>query len=162
MTSSGTPQTAMVEKAKKAGLARWTLETLTGLLGIKALQHHEAETEKNVSAENAHVRKTIWGSSEVADENHDMGNGGNIVLGDVQHPTPIVISGQQSGGNDFLKGLAIAALGAAIPGAGIAGYLVNQAMSKPTPIAQPATPAFSDQNDFSVGLGKIEDYLKQD
>ena len=85
-----------------------------------------------------------------------MGSGGNIVLGDVQHPAPIVIAGQQSGGSDFVKGLAIAALGAAIPGAGLAGYFISNALTKPdTPVIQPI-----DQNDFSVGLGKIEDYLK--
>ena len=89
-----------------------------------------------------------------------MGNGGNIVLGDVQHPTPIVIAGQSGGGSDLLKGLAIAALGAAIPGAGLAGYALSTLLAdKPAPPAnQPAEPS---QNDFSVGLGKLEDYLKK-
>ena len=87
-----------------------------------------------------------------------MGN--QTILGDVTNPTPIVITGNQSGGSDILKGLAFAALGAAVPGAGLAGYLLsnaNTAPATPAPIVQPADP----QQDFSVGLGKLEDYLKQ-
>jgi hypothetical protein len=120
--------------------------------GIDVLDRNQRRAER--------IADTVLASK--TDQESEQGDGMGVHFGDVQQPQPIVINGQQSSGNDFLKGLAIAALGAAIPGAGIAGYLVNQAISKPTPIAQPVTPAPSDQNDFSVGLGKIEDYLKQD
>lgn len=156
MTSSTTQQET-IQEAEQTAVKRWKLETLTGLLGFKALQNHQRETELNTAAENSHVRRSVWGSKEESTEGaDDMGSGGNIVLGDVQHPTPIVIAGQQSGGSDLVKGLAIAALGAAIPGAGLAGYFISNAMDKtPAPVVLPI-----DQNDFSVGLGKIEDYIK--
>jgi hypothetical protein len=117
-------------------------------------------SQKNQEAENRFVRKKVWGSDEAESEaGEDMGSGGNIVLGDVQHPAPIVIAGQSGGGSDLLKGLAIAALGAAVPGAGLAGYALSTLLAdKPTPPAtQPAEPS---QSDFSVGLGKLEDYLE--
>lgn len=124
-------------------------------MGFQALKKHQAETDKNMAAENSHVRRSVWGSAESTEDTDDMGSGGNIVLGDVQHPAPIVIAGNSGGGSDLIKGLAIAALGAAIPGAGLAGYLISNALDKVTPVVQPI-----DQPDFSVGLGKIEDYLE--
>lgn len=109
----------------------------------------------NQEAENRKVRRDVWGSDLEVPMDDDMGD--QTILGDVTHPTPIVIAGNQSGGSDLLKGLAIAALGAAIPGAAIAGYFVSQAMKDQSPIVAPNNP--DGQNDFSVGLGKITDYL---
>ena len=85
-------------------------------MGIKALQSHQAETEKNVQAENQRIRKDLWGYQE-PQEGEDVNS--QTILGDVTHPTPIIINGQQSSG--ALKTLAILAAGALIPGAGIAG-----------------------------------------
>ena len=110
-------------------------------------------SRKNQEAENRYVRRKVWGDdSTESPESEDMGH---TILGDVNHPTPIIVAGGQSGGNELLKAAAIALLGAAIPGAGVAGYFLNQAL-KPT---ETQTESAAGQQDFSVGLGKIEDYL---
>jgi len=134
----------------KAAVSRWKLEALTGLLGVKALQAHQAETQKNIQAENQRIRKDLWGYQE-PQEGEDVNS--QTILGDVTHPTPIIINGQQpsqSGG--VLKTLAILAAGALIPGAGIAGYLASQLL-KPTTTE---TTAPEDQT-LDLGLLRFED-----
>lgn len=116
-------------------------------MGIKALQSHQAETEKNVQAENQRIRKDLWGYQEPK-EGEDVNS--QTILGDVTHPTPIIINGQQSSG--ALKTLAIIAAGALIPGAGIAGYLASQLL-KPTTTE---TTAPEDQT-LDLGLLRFED-----
>jgi len=130
----------------KSAVSRWKLEALTGLLGIKALQTHQAESQKNMQAENQRIRKELWGYDEppVSDEMNQT------ILGDVTHPTPIVINGQQSSGiGKVLAGLAIGAL---IPAAGLGGYLLNQ--------SQPQKPAEStpiETETVDLGLLRLED-----
>ena len=147
MTSTTSFETSpIVDQVRKSALSRWKLETLTGLLGIKALQNHQAETEKNVQAENQRIRKDLWGYQEPK-EGEDVNS--QTILGDVTHPTPIIINGQQSSG--ALKTLAILAAGALIPGAGIAGYFASQLL-KPTT----ETTAPEDQT-LDLGLLRFED-----
>ena len=148
MTSAASSETSpIVDQVRKSALSRWKLETLTGLMGIKALQSHQAETEKNVQAENQRIRKDLWGYQEPK-EGEDVNS--QTILGDVTHPTPIIINGQQSSG--ALKTLAIIAAGALIPGAGIAGYLASQLL-KPTTTE---TTAPEDQT-LDLGLLRFED-----
>lgn len=147
MTSATSFETSpIVDQVRKSALSRWKLETLTGLMGIKALQNHQAETEKNVQAENQRIRKDLWGYQEPK-EGEDVNS--QTILGDVTHPTPIIINGQQSSG--ALKTLAILAAGALIPGAGIAGYFASQLL-KPTT----ETTAPEDQT-LDLGLLRFED-----
>ena len=119
-------------------------------MGIKALQAHQAETQKNIQAENHRIRKDLWGYQE-PQEGEDVNS--QTILGDVTHPTPIIINGQQSSGT--LKTLAILAAGALIPGAGIAGYFASQLL-KPT--TETATP--EDQT-LDLGLLRFEDLDQQ-
>ena len=148
MTSTTSFETSpIVDQVRKSALSRWKLETLTGLMGIKALQSHQAETEKNVQAENHRIRKDLWGYQEPK-EGEDVNS--QTILGDVTHPTPIIINGQQSSG--ALKTLAILAAGALIPGAGIGGYLASQLINKPTT----ETTAPEDQT-LDLGLLRFED-----
>jgi hypothetical protein len=148
MTSTTSFETSpIVDQVRKSALSRWKLETLTGLMGIKALQSHQAETEKNVQAENQRIRKDLWGYQEPK-EGEDVNS--HTILGDVTHPTPIIINGQQSSG--ALKTLAILAAGALIPGAGIAGYFASQLL-KPTTTE---TTAPEDQT-LDLGLLRFED-----
>jgi len=152
MTSTTSFETSpIVDQVRKSALSRWKLETLTGLMGIKALQSHQAETEKNVQAENQRIRKDLWGYQEPK-EGEDVNS--QTILGDVTHPTPIIINGQQSSG--ALKTLAILAAGALIPGAGIAGYFASQLL-KPTP---KQTIAPEDQT-LDLGLLRFEDLEQQ-
>ena len=148
MTSAASSETSpIVDQVRKSALSRWKLETLTGLMGIKALQAHQAESQKNMQAENQRIRKDLWGYQEPK-EGEDVNS--QTILGDVTHPTPIIINGQQSSG--ALKTLAIIAAGALIPGAGIAGYLASQLL-KPTTTE---TTAPEDQT-LDLGLLRFED-----
>ena len=117
-------------------------------MGIKALQSHQAETEKNVQAENQRIRKDLWGYQEPK-EGEDVNS--QTILGDVTHPTPIIINGQQQS-SGVAKTLAILAAGALIPGAGIAGYFASQLL-KPTTTE---TTAPEDQT-LDLGLLRFED-----
>jgi hypothetical protein len=150
-----------LKKVGKAALSRWKLETLTGLLGMRSLQHHQAETEKNISAENQCVRKKLWGeeSEQTADSEGSMGH---TVLGDYHSPQPIVISGQQSSGSGLGKLLAAVAIGTLIPTAGIGGFAISKLLQGPT--RQSETPAtepkeFTDES-LDIGLLRFEDLNK--
>ena len=152
MTSATSSETSpIVNRVMKAAVSRWKLEALTGLVGIKALQSHQAETQKNIQAENQRIRKDLWGYQE-PQEGEDVNS--QTILGDVTHPTPIIINGQQSSG--ALKTLAILAAGALIPGAGIAGYFASQLL-KPTTTE---TTAPEDQT-LDLGLLRFEDLEQQ-
>jgi len=148
------PQLFETSKVGKAALSRWKLEALTGLLGIRALQHHQSETEKNVQAENQRVRKELWGYDEppASDEMNQT------ILGDVTHPTPIVINGQQSSGvGKLLAGAAIGAAMLGIPAAGAIGYFASQMTAKPT--EAPVEPVESET--VNLGLLRIGDLLTE-
>jgi len=138
----------------KSAVSRWKLEALTGLLGVKALQAHQAESQKNIQAENQRIRKDLWGYQE-PQEGEDVNS--QTILGDVTHPTPIIINGQQpsqSGG--VLKTLAILAAGALIPGAGIGGYLASQWLNQ-KPVATE-----TEDKSLDLGLLKFEDLQQQE
>lgn len=157
----------ILDQARRAGLARWKLETLTGLLGIRALTHHQAENEKNQRAENAAVRKKVWGSDGTAGGSEDD-MAGSTILGDVTHPAPVIIAGgQQSSG--LAKTLAGLAIGALIPSAGVGGFLASRIMEHvpaSQPSQQPSTTVIQqapvqEAERVDVGLGKLSDYLKE-
>lgn len=153
-TSSEKQHPDLINQARKAGLNRWKLETLTGLLGYRALQHHQTETEKNQRAENKCVRKQLWNADEPDEPGEEMGS---TILGDVTHPTPIVVAG--SGDSGLMKTLVGLAIGAMIPTAGVGGFLASQLLSqKPAPTVHQ-----SEQSGETVelGLGKLSDFLQQ-
>ena len=136
----------------KAALSRWKLESLTGLLGIRALQNHQSETEKNMQAENQRIRKELWGYDSPA-ASEDMAN--QTILGDVTHPTPIVIQGQQSSGlGKVLAGAAIGAALLGIPAAGAVGYLASQYLQNPSVV--PPTDSIETET-IDLGLLRLED-----
>lgn len=134
---------------------RGKLELLTGIIGARQMQYEAKSHQRNRDAEEAYVRKNVWGSDESPAADADMGH---TILGDVTNPTPIVIAGQQRQGLGTLGTLAVGLLGASIPGLGIAGYLLGNYLAnkdqQPAPVVQP-----NDGDDFSLGLGRIEDYL---
>ncbi len=107
---------------------------------------------KNQEAENKAVRQKLWGNDGSV-EDEEMGH---TILGDVTHPTPIVI-GQQNG-SGIGKLLAGLALGTLIPAAGVGGFLASQLLRPAPSVTQPVAP----QDDETVGLGllRFED-LKQ-
>lgn len=137
----------------KAAVSRWKLEALTGLLGVKALQAHQAESQKNMQAENQRIRKDLWGYQE-PEEGEDVNS--QTILGDVTHPTPIIINGQQQQSGGVLKTLAILAAGALIPGAGIGGYLASQWLN------QKHVATETEDKSLDLGLLKFEDLKQQE
>lgn len=143
----------ILNKVMSAGLSRWKIETLTGLLGFRSLQHHQGETEKNLEAENKRVRSELWGDDSKS--GGDMGQQGHTILGDYNPPQVIVAGGQPSSGT-LGKVLAGAALGAAmlgVPAAGVVGYvLAQQAKEKPDA---------TEDTSLDIGLGRLEDLIPE-
>jgi len=103
-------------------------------------------SEANQEAENRSVRKHVWGvdSPDVLQDTDEMGD---TILGNVTtHPTQVVDKSSK------LAPLVLAAvLGAGLPAAGVAGYLLSK-VNQPG-VAQP-------DESVNLGLGRIEDYLK--
>lgn len=127
------------------------LELWSGVLANRMIQDHQEEQKKNQSAESAFVRRQLWGESAESQQAEDMAN--QTILGDVTHPTPIVIAGQQSG-SGLGKVLAGLAIGTLIPAAGVGGYLVNQLLT-PKPESQAVEPVESET--VNLGLLRLED-----
>lgn len=145
MTQTAAPET-IVDRAKRAGLSRWKLETLTGMIGIHSLVNHKRMSEANQEAENRWARKNVWGQ-EMAASDDEMGD---IILGDNIHPAPVIVQG---GGNDIIKMLAVAGMAAGIPLAGIAGYLLSQ---KPDPPAAVEPVNTTIERDYQIGEVSID------
>ena len=127
-------------------------------MGYRMLDAHRKRTEKNLNAEEAAVRQKLWGESPGKKEEttgDDMGD--QIVLGDLTHPTPIIVNQPASNGlGKVLAGAALAAGMIGIPGAGIAGYLLSQ-MQKDKPVD---VPPFTDES-LDVGLGRFSDLISE-
>ena len=151
---SQTAQRSWPQTVQSIGRKRGMLELWTGVIGARAVEHHEEMSRRNQEAENRCARQQLWGNDGGVEEDVDMGN---TILGDVTHPTPIVVNGQQS--SNLLPTVLAVAAGALIPGAGVAGYLLNAALVKPD--AAPPAQQFTDSS-VSLGLGKIEDYINEE
>ena len=91
------------------------------------------------------------GQGEPVQGGEDMGS--QTILGDVHNPAPIVVQGSGGGGN----GLLTLALGAILGGGGIA---LGQFLSKPVVPTTPAIQQTDQDTTTTIGLGRIEDYVK--
>ena len=79
------------------------------------------------------------------------------ILGDVTHPTPVIVAGQQSGLSPLLS-LLLGAMGASVPVAGVGGYLLSQYLKPdvdPAPITAPV------DESLDLGLLRLEDLTRQ-
>ena len=129
------------------------LELWAGAIANRAIQNHERRQSKNIAAEDAAARQAA-GWPEPETEGEDVGD---TILGDVVIQQPAASPAQpqlQTKGGGLAKLAVATLLGAAVPGAGIAGYLLNSAGEA---IQAPATDT---DTTTQIGLGKIEDYLK--
>lgn len=129
---SPTSSETFSDRAKRAALNRWKLETWTKMLGVRGLDRAQKMSERNQEAENRKVRQQLWGNDGGSDEGDDMG--GNTYLGDVTTPAPVVIAG---GGGSALGPILAAALGALGPAGAVGGFFLNQ-MLQQQPAAQVA------------------------
>lgn len=148
--TSSEPQ-QILNKVMTAGLNRWKIETLTGLLGFRSLQHHQSESEKNLEAENKRVRQQLWGD----ESSEEMTQQGHTILGDY-NPPQVIVTGQSSGTlGKVLAGAALSAGILGIPAAGIIGYGVSQWAAQKTE----QKPVETEDTSLDIGLGRFEDLL---
>ena len=146
MTISELDHHSLTETIEDLAAGKTKLELLTGLVGIKAIKTHQKMSDKNREAEAAAVRKAAFGASGEEGSVDDMIE--TTVLGNVvthQHATP-----QKKSAGGMKTALLGALIGAAVPGAGVAGFLLNQA----APIVEEVIEA----GEAKIGLGKIEGF----
>lgn len=136
------------------------LKVLTGMIGADSLASAAKRAARNQDVEEQIALKALGGDGvEVPSitELNDMAGG--MHLGDVNHPQPqpIVINTTpppQPQQNSLLGTVATMILGATLGGGGLAiGQLLNKAETVVNPPADTET--------MNLGLGRIEDYLKE-
>jgi hypothetical protein len=128
------------------------INLLTGVIGSERLKRESDQHFRNREAEEAYVRRTVWGSNEEDGVSEDESMR-DTVLGDVIHPTPIVYPPKQT--SPLLPLILGLLLGAGIPLAVLTGYWLARDPANPT------SPEFDDST-VNVGLGRIEDYFPQE
>ena len=135
--------------------SRNKIQLLGELTGVKHLQRMADELAKNSEAEAAHVRKSVWGSSEQQSDD-DMTT---TILGDITHPPAVVVQQPQSN----LWPIVAAGLAAMLPVAGLGaaglGAAAMHFMTQPqAPVQQPGQPVDFLDESVRIGLGRWEDY----
>jgi hypothetical protein len=125
---------------------RSLLELWAGVIGTKAVEQQAEMSRRNQEAENRAVRRKLWRNDGGDQEGDDMGG---TILGDVTIQQPA--APQRSGMSPLLA----AALGVALPGVGIGGFLASQILNP----ADPAPVVEGVDTSVKIGLGKLSDYL---
>jgi len=119
---------------------RERLELWTGVIGNKMLAAGAERFRKNENARDSFARQQLYQSDEGSTVAEDMGD---IYLGDVTTTT----TGKSRSASGLRRALVAGLIGAAIPGAGIIGYLIADRLSdKADPVIE------------KIGLGKITDF----
>jgi hypothetical protein len=125
---------------------RSLLELWSGVIGTRAVERQAVMSRRNQEAENRAVRRKLWKNDGGDQEGDDMGD---TILGDVTIQQPA--APQRSGMSPLLA----AALGVALPGVGIGGFLASQILNP----ADPAPVVEGVDTSVKIGLGKLSDYL---
>ena len=135
----------ITERFWRQGFGRGKLELLTGLLGHKMLKRQVLMRQRNQEAENRAARQAAFGNDGrwIDDDGDDMGSE-QTVLGDLVTHVTNPTKASSGLGKLLLAGI----LGAAVPGAGIAGHFLALT-NKASPVVE------------KVGLGKITDFNLQ-
>jgi hypothetical protein len=134
------------------------LKLWSGVLGMRALEQTQQETQKNREAESRWARRNLWQEGcQPGQASQGQGDEmGHTFLGDVLMPQQQPPQQQGSGIGKVLAGAALGASLLGVPGAGIAGYLLSQMnQQKETPSTSPAV--VNDGETVDLGLKKIED-----
>lgn len=128
------------------------LKTWIQLSEAENWQENHHEQQKNREAESRYVRQKLWGAEEgeESEENEDMRQ---TVLGDITHPTPIVVGNN----NNWIGPLILGAALGMIPIAGIGGAAATYLLTRP----ESKSPEFTDES-VNMGVMKIEDLLPKD
>lgn len=147
MTLTKLSEKSLSEEAGKIGLKRGRMELLTSLLGYQSLKAHSVRQQKNLEAEDRSARASLgWSDSLETTEPIEDGDSemGDTILGDVNHPAPVVV--QKAAG--VLAPLAMTLLGASVPGAAIGGYILSQYFNN----EEPASVIFSEDESVRISL----------
>ena len=148
-----TPTDRVVSFLDKKG----KLELATGMVGLRGLLFGQKQQEKQQSAEDAFVRRKLWGECPETKEAEEVG--GHTILGDIVQQPPVIVTGQQqsSGLGSLIGAALVGASLVGIPGAGIASYLYAKSQNEP---AKPSVEVIEQREDLGLGLLRLED-LKQ-
>ena len=125
---------------------RSLMELWSGVIGTRAVERQAVMSRRNQEAENRAVRRKLWKNDGSDQEGDDMGD---TILGDVTIQQPA--APQRSGMSPLLA----AALGVALPGVGIGGFLASQILNP----ADPAPVVEGVDTSVKIRLGKIGDFL---
>ena len=133
------------------------LHGLTGVMAVESMQDSQDELQKNRDAESSHVRRTVWGS----EENASPGKEDDVrttVLGDITYQQPQPQQQPATKPGVALPVIAALALAAAT---GLGGYWIAKDNAEPDTTEETQPAGFNDES-VSIGLGRIEDYIKKD
>lgn len=133
---------------------------------MQSLRANTQEQLKNQEAESSWVRRNLWGATESGNSEQSESDEmlGHTVLGDVNHPAPIIIQQpapqpvQQPQQHNNVP--ALAALVGVLGLGGMGTYLASRDRPEPPPVVAPieqVPPEFDDES-LSIGLGRIDDY----
>lgn len=130
------------------------LNLWAGVMTAQKLQFENESHQKNREAEEAYVRKQVWGTQDGASPSEAEGDDmGNVYLGDVNHPAPIILPQPPQHNNQLATVTAMAAL----LGLGtLGGYMLSGGRKQEAP--KQDQPAYLDES-VSIGLGKWEDFF---
>lgn len=132
---------------------RGKIQQLAELTAVQHMQATAKDIQKNMEAESAEVRRSLWGGdTNKASESEDMGT---TILGDVTYPAPVVIN-QQPQKSSTLP-LLIGLLASGLVGGGAAGVATYLLTRNNAPTQQ----QFNDET-VQIGLGRIEDYANSE
>lgn len=125
------------------------LGQLATLMGLDWMNRYQERHGRNEEAENVWYRKQMGVESGDVEQEDDMRN---VQLGDNYHPAPVVV--QPPNSNSLATALMAAILGG---GLGVGGYMLGSRGGS----NDPDKPEFETES-VTMGLGRIEDYLKDD
>lgn len=127
------------------------LELATGALGLEMLQDGADREHRRLKAQEKAIHKLHFGEDMPESEDDEMRQ---TILGD-----QITYQQQPELKKRGLGVLASLVLGALVPGAGFAGYLIADALQQdPPPVIQQS----GEDETADLGLGRIEDYDSAD
>lgn len=130
---------------------RGKIQQLAELTSVEHMQATAEEQRKNQESESAWVRKNLWGSDGTVKDDDEMRQ---TILGDVNHPAPIIM---QQPASPSPWPLILASMIPTAAAAGLAGYALNK-----QPVAPEQRQVEFDDESVSVGLGRIQDYIARE
>lgn len=132
---------------------RGRVQTLAELTAVQHMRALSSELQRNSEAESAYVRKHVWDDASKASSEKANNEVNDTILGDYQvhYPAPIIV--QPPKNNPWLPILLTAI--AALAGGGVAGYWASGKRALPE-----QQPVEFDDSTVELGLGRIEDYIK--